>query len=247
MEWWQVPALLAGGFFCGVANALAGGGSFVTLPLLLLIGLPPQIANATNRVAIVLQCVAGLGAYQKRGVVPWRDLGRLAVPAVLGSLAGAYLAAFLDETAFRRAAAVLFAVMAGTVFIDPRRWARENSVVRGRPVFYPLFFLMGVYGGFLQAGVGVLLISSLVLLCGYDVVRGSALKFALALSFTTAALLVFAGVGQVDWAIGLCLAAGSMAGGFVGARLVMAKGSPLVRAFVVVAALAAIAELLFGG
>ncbi|MFH1144078.1 MAG: sulfite exporter TauE/SafE family protein [Candidatus Eisenbacteria bacterium] len=246
MEIWQVPALLAGGFFCGVINALAGGGSFVTLPLLLWIGLPPQVANATNRVAIALQCVTGIVAYDRRKMLPWSHLPAIAVPAVAGSLLGAYLAAHVDETMFRHASAVLFAVMAGTVFLDPGRWARKDSVGRIRPHFYPLFFVMGIYGGFLQAGLGVLLISTFVLLGGYDVVRGNALKFALVLTFTTAALLLFASVGQVRWLIGLCLACGSMAGGFVGARLVMAKGSPWVRGFVVVAALAAIAELLLG-
>jgi uncharacterized membrane protein YfcA len=246
VEFWQIPALIAGGFFCGVINALAGGGSFLTLPLLFWIGLPPQVANATNRVAIVLQCVTGIAAYQRKRVLPWGHLPALVVPTVLGALLGAYLAAHLDETLFRRAAAVLFAIMAATVFVDPGRWARRDSLGHIRPRLYPLFFLMGVYGGFLQAGIGVVLISSLVLLGGYDVVRGNALKCALTLVFTTAALLLFASVGQVRWAIGLCLAAGSMAGGYVGAHLVMAKGSPWVRAFVVLAAAAAIAKLLLG-
>jgi len=169
VEFWQIPVLIAGGFLCGVINALAGGGSFLTLPLLFWIGLPPQVANATNRVAIVLQCVTGIAAYQRKRVLPWGHLPALAVPTVLGALLGAYLAAHVDETLFRRAAAVLFAIMAATVFVDPGRWARRDS-----------------------------------------------------------------------------LAAGSMAGGYVGAHLVMAKGSPWVRAFVVLAAAAAIAKLLLG-
>jgi uncharacterized membrane protein YfcA len=246
VEWWQYPALIAGGFLCGIINALAGGGSFVTLPLLLLIGLPPQVANATNRVAITLQCVAGTATYHRHGVLLWRHLPGIAIPAVLGSLVGAYLAAHIDESMFRQAAAVLFAVMAITVFIDPKRWARENSVGHIRPILYPLFFLMGIYGGFLQAGLGVLLISTLVLAGGYDVVRGNALKFALALAFTLAALLVFAGAGQVRWFTGLFLAIGTMAGGIVGARLVIAKGSRWVRIFVVLAAIGAILKLLLG-
>ncbi|MCK4412818.1 MAG: sulfite exporter TauE/SafE family protein [Candidatus Eisenbacteria sp.] len=246
MELWQYPVLIAGGFLCGIINALAGGGSFVTLPLLLLIGLPPQVANATNRVAITLQCVAGTATYHRHGVLLWRHLPAIAIPTVLGSLLGAYLAAHVDESIFRKVAAILFAVMAGTVLIDPKRWARENSVGRIRPRIYPLFFLMGIYGGFLQAGLGVLLISTFVLAGGYDVVRGNALKFALALVFTLAALLMFASMGQVRWSTGLFLAIGTIAGGIVGARLVIVKGSRWVRVFVVIAAIGAIVKLLLG-
>lgn len=247
MELWHYPALIAGGILCGIINALAGGGSFVTLPLLLLVGLPPQVANATNRVAITLQCAAGTATYHRHGVLLWRHLPAIAIPTVLGSLLGAYLAAHVEEEVFRKAAAVLFAIMASTVFIDPKRWAREDSVGRIRPYLYPVFFVMGIYGGFLQAGLGVLLISTFVLAGGYDVVRGNALKFALALAFTLAALLLFAGVGQVRWLTGLLLAIGTITGGIIGARLVIARGARWVRVFVVLAAIGAIIKLLMGG
>jgi uncharacterized membrane protein YfcA len=235
-----------GGVLCGIINALSGGGSFITLPLLLWFGLPPQIANATNRVAILLQSVAGTVTYHRHRVLVWRHLPALAIPSVLGSFLGAYVAAYLDEGLFRKIAAVLFAAMVATVFIDAKRWARENAVGRIPLYLYPIFFLIGVYGGFLQAGAGVLQIGALVLIAGYDVVRGNALKFALAACFTAAALLVFWRAGQVWWLPGLALAVGSMAGGVIGAHLVIRKGASWVRAFVILAAIAAIVKLLVG-
>ena len=247
MELWQLPILIAGGFLCGIINALAGGGSFVTLPLLMMIGLPPQIANATNRVAIMLQTMAGVATYHHHGVRPWKHLPRIAVPAVLGALLGAYLAAHLDEAIFRRVAAVLFVIMIATVFIDPKKWARENTMGRIKPALYPVFFLLGAYGGFLQAGVGTLLIGTFVLLGGYDVVNGNALKFSLALVWTAVSLTIFAGFGQVQWIPGLCLALGTILGGIVGAKLVIAKGSRWVRYVVIASAIGAILKLLFGG
>jgi len=247
LDLWHLPVLVAGGFLCGVINALAGGGSFVTLPLLLLIGLPPQIANATNRVAIVLQCAAGVATYHHKRVRPWRHLPALAIPLVLGSLLGAYLASHLDESIFRKIAALLFALMVVTVFVDPRRWEQESAGGRIRPYLYPLFFIMGIYGGFLQAGLGTLLITVFVLAGGYDVVRGNALKFAVALVFTLAALMVFAGAGQVQWGTGLVLAVGTIAGGVVGARLVIAKGARWVRVVVALSAVAAVVKLLLSG
>jgi len=247
MELWQLLLLAVGGVLCGVINALSGGGSFITLPLLLWFGLPPQVANATNRVAILLQAAAGAGEYHRHGVMPWRRLPALAAVSIAGSLLGAYAAAHLDEGLFRRLAALFFALMAATVFVDARRWGREGSAGRVPLHLYPIFLVIGVYGGFLQAGVGVLQLAVLVLLGGFDVVRANALKFGLAVCFTAAALFVFWRAGQVQWVPGLALAAGSTVGGVLGARLVIAKGARWVRVFVVLAALAAIAKLLAGG
>ena len=107
-----------------------------------------------------------------------------------------------------------------------------------------IFFFIGIYGGFLQAGVGVLMITTLVLTARYDVVSGNALKFGVALSFTAAALLLFAQAGLVRWLPGLVLAAGTITGGIVGAKLVMLKGAGWVRGLVLLAAGAAVYKLL---
>jgi uncharacterized membrane protein YfcA len=179
-------------------------------------------------------------------VIPWRDLPSLAIPMVVGSLIGAYAAAYLDEALFRRIAAALFAAMLVTLFVDTPRWTTRHEGGRIRLRMYPIFFLMGIYGGFLQAGIGSLIITALVVLGGYDVVRGSALKFGLVLVFTLAAILVFTHARQIQWVTGLILAVGSMVGGSLGAKLVIARGTRWVRIFVILAALSAIAELLFG-
>jgi uncharacterized membrane protein YfcA len=163
---------------------------------------------------------------------------------VMGAVPGALLAAYADESLFRKVAAVLFAIMIVTVFIDPKRWARQKAVARIRLRLYPVFFLLGVYGGFLQAGIGTLLISMFVLVGGYDVVRGNALKFALAMIFSIAALLTFASTGYVEWIPGLILAVGTVTGGFIGARVVIAKGAGWIRYIVALSAAGAIVKLL---
>jgi uncharacterized membrane protein YfcA len=231
--------LIIGGFACGVINAVAGGGSFISLPILLWLGLPPQVANATNRVGIVLQCAAGVTTYHAHGVRPWRQLPAIALMAVPGAILGALLAARVDEDVFRWVAAILFVVMASTIFIEPGRWTRAEQSGRIRPLLYPLFFVIGVYGGFLQAGVGVLMLGSFVLFAGFDVVRGNALKFGLALTFTSFALLTFAQADQVRWLPGLVLALGTIAGGALGAKLVIKRGARWVRWFGLLAAQAA--------
>jgi len=247
VSWADALLLIAGGLIAGVVNAFSGGGSFLTFPLLMAVGLPPQVANATNRVAIVLQCVAGSATYQRHHVFPWRSLPWFAVPMVLGAIPGAMLASHLDEAVFRKVSAVFLAAMISTVFIDPRKWTRSDPEGgHFRWWHAPIFFLVGIYGGFLQVGIGTIKLGLFVLIAGFDVVRGNALKFGLAALYSLAALLLFARNGQVDWLAGGILAIGTVVGGSVGAQLVVTRGTKWVRYVVLLSGLAAVLELLLG-
>jgi uncharacterized membrane protein YfcA len=245
VEWWIYPLLVVGGFAGGLINAFAGGGSFITFPLLLLAGLPPQVANATNRIAIVLQCIAGAITYHRHGVRPWRDVPPLLPASIAGAIVGSLLASRLDPGAFRTISAVLLVGIMVTIFIDTRRWTRERSEAgRLSLVWQPVVVLMAVYGGFLQIGMGSIILALFVLGGGYDVVRANALKFGLVWIYQAVALGIFAGAGQVDWAVGATLAAGNIAGGIVGAHAVVKRGTRWVRYLVLVSALLAVAKLL---
>ncbi|MCB9466355.1 MAG: sulfite exporter TauE/SafE family protein [Candidatus Eisenbacteria bacterium] len=244
----EIALLVAGGLIAGIVNAFAGGGSFLTFPLLMAVGLPPQVANATNRVAIVLQCTAGSATYHRHGVFPWRPLPWFAIPMVIGAVPGAMLASHLDESSFRKVSAFLLVAMISTIFIDSKKWTREKPE-GGRFHWWhaPVFVLVGVYGGFLQAGIGPIMLGLLVLTAGFDVVRGNAIRFGLAGIFNLAALLLFASQGQVNWLAGAILAVGNTAGGVIGAHLVVRRGTRWVRYVVLASGLAAVAKLLLGG
>lgn len=243
----DIVLLIVGGLFAGVINAFSGGGSFLTFPLLMAAGLPPQVANATNRVGIVVQCLGGIATYQRHHVFSWKQLPWFGIPMVLGAVPGALLASRLDEGVFRKLSALFLAAMIATVFIDGKKWTRE--VGEGRRVWWhlPLFFLLGIYGGFLQVGIGTIKIALLVLVAGFDVVRGNALKFGLAFLYSLTSLLLFAGSGQVDWLAGAVLAIGNLAGGALGAHLVVLRGTKWVRYVVLASGIAAVLELLLGG
>ena len=237
--------LVAGGFLGGIGNALSGGGSFLTFPILMWLGLPPQVANATNRIAIVLQCAAGSATYHRAGVMPYRELLRTVFPMMAGALPGALLAARIEEERFRMVSAVLLTLMIASLFIDPKRWTRSSMVGRVRGRHIPWLVLLGLYGGFLQVGAGTLVLVFLVVFADFDVVRGNALKFGQAMLYNAVALALFAGVGQVDWVAGTVLAIGTIAGGIVGASLVVRQGTRWVRWAVVASALLGVAKLLW--
>ena len=228
MAWHSYLLLVGAGLAAGFINTLAGSGSAVTLPALMLLGLPANVANGTNRVAIVLQNVAGVSAFRRQGVLDVRGAAMLSVPAVLGSVLGAQVAVSLNEELMRRAIGALMLVMLVVIVVRPKRWLQgEMEEMTGWPNWRQLllFFAIGVYGGFIQVGVGIFLLSGLVLALDYDLVRANAVKVAIVLCFTAAALLVFVRNGQVRWDVGLILAIGNVIGAWLGARVAVERGA----------------------
>lgn len=248
MEWYIYPLVVAAGFLAGFVNTLAGSGSLVTLPMLIFAGLPANVANGTNRVGILLQNVVAVGSFRRQKVL---DLGHgllLAIPAVVGSIVGAQIAVNLDETAMRRTIGALMVVMGLVILVRPKRWleGRAGGVRRRLGVTEVLaFFGIGVYGGFIQAGVGIFLLAALVLASGYDVVRANAVKLLIVLVFTISALAIFVLHDQVEWGIGLVLAIGNMLGAWVAARMAVRRGAGFVR-WVLIAVVVISAAVLLG-
>lgn len=221
------------GLVAGVLNVLAGGGSFLTLPMLIFLGLPPSVANGTNRVGIFMQNVGAVWSFRRQGVVVRPFALWAALPATLGSALGASLALWISDRAFQQILAFLMVVMtlaslfsssnAKTVLDElssatsRRRWGLAGG-----------FFVVGIYGGFVQAGVGFLILA-VTTWVGLDLVRGNAVKVLAVLCLTGLALVIFAWQGRVDWILGLCMAVGSVLGGILGARLAVLAGNRWLR------------------
>ncbi len=245
--------ILIGGFVAGVLNTLAGGGSLITLPLLIFSGLPADVANGTNRVAIVLQNIGGLAGFRRHGLRVGREAWILLAPSMVGAILGAKLAVDMDETLMRRAIGVMLVLMLVPILRSARPGApRPAEGMRPSWWIWPAYFLVGVYGGFLQAGVGFFYLALLVGVQGLDLVRANLIKVFLILAYSVVALALFAAEGKVAPLQGLVLAAGNMAGGWVGAHMAVRKGEKLIRAVLVVAVLASAIKLtglldLFGG
>ncbi len=234
--WLGYLALFVAGGVAGTLNVIAGGGSFLTLPVLIFLGLPPGIANGTNRVAILLQNVGAVWSFKRFGVLDTRSLLWAAVPATLGAVPGTWLALSISDRAFQKTLALL--MVAVTVWT---LWSRGGepaaSDAEAKPPRYLAlgagFFVAGLYGGFIQAGVGFLLLAGTTI-AGFDLVRGNAVKVLAVLCFTTISLGIFVWQGRVDWPLGLCLAGGNVLGGLLGARLTVLKGHGWVKNVVTV-------------
>ena len=248
MEWYLYPAVIAAGFACGFINTLAGSGSLITLPLLIFLGLPANVANGTNRVGILLQNLVSVGSFHRQKVLDLRRGAILAAPAIIGSIVGAQIAVNLDEELMRRVIGGLMAVMLVVLLVRPKRWLAGRPEMLGRHPGWMqmvIFFLIGIYGGFIQAGVGIFLLAGLVLVTGYDLVRANAVKVLIILFFTVFALAVFILNDQVRWFIGLIVAVGNMLGAWVASRMAVKKGAGFVR-WLLIAVVAVSAVLLLG-
>lgn len=219
----SLAALFVAGAVSGTLNVLAGGGSFLTLPLLLFLGLPAAVANGTNRVGVFTQSLGAILGFHRHKVLDWRWALGASVPAVAGAAIGAWAALSITDFAFRRVLSV--AMLAVTLWT--MLGAGRIGEARPRGPFHPLviagFFVVGLYGGFLQAGVGFLVLA-VTTLAGMDLVRGNAVKMLSVLLLTVVSLAIFAGGGVIDWPRGLALGLGNFAGSLVGVRLAVLRG-----------------------
>lgn len=232
MDWYVYPALALGGFAAGIINVIAGGGSLITLPLIIFVGgLPATVANCTNRVGVLLQNVTAVASFRSLGVVTHGLGPKLLVPALIGTAIGAGFAITIDDEMFRRVLGVVMLVFVFVLLIDTKRWLREPDEAPRRmgAGLFLTFVGIGIYGGFVQAGVGIFIIAALVLGAKLDLVRTNAVKVWVVLGYTAFALAIFVWQGQVDFAVGLVVATGQAAGGVIGARLTVKKGNRWVR------------------
>lgn len=239
-------ALVLAGTLAGAANTLAGGGSFIILPILIGLGLTPGVANATSRIGVLAHGSAATLTFMRARALPSGLILRMAAPMCLGSLGGAWLATRLDDALLRPLFGAVLLLWAVILLIRPGRFIHPPAqpLVPG-VLAYVLAVLIGVYGGFLQAGVGFPLMALFVSMLGHSALAGNAAKVALVFLYTLVALAMFAASGEVAWREGAILAVGMTAGGVLGARLQLRVGPGLVRwVMLVMVAISGVALLL---
>lgn len=241
MEWYLYLAVVGVGLVAGIINTLAAGGSLLTLPLLIIpLGIPSTNANAINRIAILLQNIVGVRKFQKKQVLDLKQDYKLAIPALIGSALGAYIATRISAPAMDVAIGVVMLVMFLLVLLNPSSWVKGKDGSSPVPAWvqYIIFFFIGIYGGFIQAGVGFFLLTGLVLGCGCDLVKANGIKVLIILFYTPIALTLFIVSGLLTWEyvlIGLFLAAGNMLGAYIGVNMAVKWGAGFLRYMLLVA------------
>lgn len=238
----ETGLLIVGGFIAGVINTLAGGGSLLTIPLLVLFGLPGTVANATNRVGVLVQSIVAAWRFRSEGVSGFGDARALLAPLIMGAAVGATVVSSLDDETFER----IFGLVMLALLAPMLRGAAVSSHVP-RPLSPALRFLMffgiGLYGGAIQAGVGIFLVFALSR-AGHDLVRANSIKVVVVAVFTSVAVAIFVGRGQIAWYPAVVLAASNSAGAAAGARIAVRGGERVIRPVLVVCVLALAARML---
>ncbi len=230
-EFFKLILLTLLGVFAGFLNITAGGGSLLTLPFLIFLGLPATVANGTNRIAILIQNIFATARFHQFKVIPKGTTLIAVAPSLVGSIIGAHLALDIDELLFKRILAVIMILVLSIMLFrsDKNVTYPALSLSTSKKCFMAVaFFGIGIYGGFIQAGIGFLLIMALTTV-GYDLVRTNALKVLVVLIFTPTVLFIFIVNGQVDFVKGLVLAAGNAMGAWIATRVVVEKGHRFIR------------------
>lgn len=236
-EWYAYPLLIVVGFIVGFINTVAGGGSLLSLPILIFLGLPSTLANGTNRVAIIFQTAIATAGFKSKGVSTFPFNIYLGASALLGSIIGAQLAVDISGDVFNRILAIVMIAVVLIIAFGPKIGIKDiEERLTGKHLWLGIisFFFFGIYGGFINAGLGFIMILFLHYINRMTLVRSNATKVAVVFMYMVSALIVFALNDQVNWKIGLILAIGNGSGAWLASRVSVNRGDGFVKKFLIV-------------
>lgn len=240
------------GVLAGYINVMAGGGSLLTVPVMLFMGLPAPVANGTNRIAILAQSLVSIGIFLRKGLGELKLSLTLALATLPGAFAGALLGVRFDGVWFNRLLAVIMIVVMLLMIFERRTPAdikQDGDRLNAKPKRVILTHLLmvgiGFYGGIIQVGVGFLIMPILYHVMGLDLLRVNMHKIFLVLPFTLLSLIIYANHVEIAWMAGLFLALGNAAGGWLGTHKMISRGETLIRLVFNAALLIFIIKLIF--
>ena len=236
MDFLQMVILVLAGLAAGFINTVAGGGSLLTLPVLIFMGLPPAVANGTNRIAIFLQNIMGVAGFKSKGIFVFPYSLWVGISALLGAILGAHFSVQIRGELFNQILAVIMVAVVLITIFNPiknpnasiERWSTKHQWIG-----IITFFFIGIYGGFIQAGVGFLIMGALTFIHKISLVKANSIKVFVVLTYTISALAVFIIEGSINWLYGLTLAVGNMTGAWIASRWSVRKGDKWIRWFMI--------------
>lgn len=246
MSWLEIILLIVSGIFVGFINTLAGGGTIISLSLFMFMGLPANVANGTNRIAVILQNITSVTEFGRKKMLDFKKGTALAIPTVVGAIIGAQIATDINQKVFEKALAVVMIIMVYFIVVKPSKWLKGQQNLMEKKVSWLqilIFFLIGVYGGFVQVGVGYFILAGVVLGAGYDLVKANAIKVWIVLLYTPMALLVFILNDQVRWDFGLVHSIGNIIGAYIASKFAVTWGANFVRWVMIVFIMVTVGQL----
>ncbi|MEW2922223.1 sulfite exporter TauE/SafE family protein [Muricauda sp. ANG21] len=249
-EWYHYVLLVVVGFAVGFINTVAGGGSLLSLPTLIFLGLPAPVANGTNRVAIVIQTALATAGFKSKGISTYPFNVYLGISAFFGSILGAWIAIDVKGETFNRILAIIMVIVVLIIIFKPKMRLEEmQERLTGKYLWLSIvaFFFLGIYGGFINAGLGFLMMLFLHFVNRMNLVRVNATKVAVVFIYMLSALAVFAFNDKVNWKLGFILAIGNGTGAWVASRFSVKKGDGFIKTFLIVAVIVMAIKLWFFG
>lgn len=240
--------LIPVGFIAGFLNTVAGGGTLLTLPILIFMGLPAPLAQGTNRIAILLQTFTAVKGFKSKNVSTYPFSLYVGIAAFFGAILGAYLALDFDGKAFNRLlAVVMIMVLLLTVFNSNSKQLKLTEKLTGKPLLFAvvIFFFLGIYGGLINAGIGFLILLVLPYVNGMNLLRSNATKVFVAFVYTIAAVIVFALDNQINYEIAAVLSIGNVSGAWLGSRWSVEKDDKIIKLFLIITVTALAIKLWF--
>ncbi len=236
----ELFGLIIIGFIAGVINTISGGGSALTLPALILLGVPPAVANGTNRIGILIQSIMAVAGFRSKkvNIAPFGKFGNIgiSIAVLLGSILGAFIAIDIDEKIFNRILAVVMLIVILGIIFKPKIALEGKERLSGPYLWISIitFFFIGIYAGFIQAGTGILILMAFSAIHHLPLVASNASKASIVGILTLAAIVVFAYNKQINYGYGIILAIGNAIGGWVASRWSVKKGDGLVKIFMLI-------------
>ncbi|MEP7266158.1 MAG: sulfite exporter TauE/SafE family protein [Saprospiraceae bacterium] len=213
--------LILGGIAAGIVNTLAGNGSVITLALCTeLVGLSPSVANGTNRLGVLMQSISGTLALKKHGKLSLTDTWKPMICVIVGAIFGIWLATALDDVSFKKLYPWFLLFIFLVLLIKPQRWIQNDPSIKSEIKWYlwPILFLIGVYGGLIQIGVGVFFLAAMIMIGHFPWINANAAKIVVVGIFTTFAVVLFGMNGLIHMQTALFLALGQAIGAWLGVR-----------------------------
>ncbi|MDD2622722.1 MAG: sulfite exporter TauE/SafE family protein [Bacteroidales bacterium] len=227
-----IVTLIVSGFIVGFVNTLAGGGSVISMTLFMMLGLPPAVANGTNRIAVFLQNLTAVAVFKKNKVLTFQKSIKYVIPVALGSVLGSNIVLAVNETFFNYFFIGVILIMVLVVLLKPQLWLKENprKINRHMDIIQWMSYVMiGIYGGFIHVGIGYFLIAMLVLVGGYDLLKANAIKNLIVLMYVPFSLIPFILYDQVRYDYGLIHAIGNIIGAFIASNWATKLGNRFIR------------------